>query len=238
MNLGANEAIRQIRDFLVAADVLLIDFDGPICSVFSGFPAPIVAEQLREILEPNSRMLLPIEVQRTDDPFEIYKYASRLGEREAKFIESALRAHEVEAIETASPTPGAHKLISTWASQGKKVSIVSNNSAEAVESYIFKHGLEAHIALVSSRSSFDPDELKPNPTLVFNAVEKLGATHSNCIFIGDSSSDMLAGRAAGVRTIGYANKPGKDLTLVQAGAEIVCHSMLDVETAAQLGATE
>jgi HAD superfamily hydrolase (TIGR01549 family) len=238
MTLGANETIRHISDTLATADVLLIDFDGPICSVFSEMPALIVAEQLRDILESNSLTLLPIEVQRTDDPFEVYKYAGRLGEEEARFIESALRAHEVEAIETASPTPGAHKLISTWASQGKKVSIVSNNSTEAVESYILKHRLEAHVALVSSRSSFNPDELKPNPTLVLSAVEKLGAIKSSCTFIGDSPSDMLAGRAAGVRTIGYANKSGKDLILAQAGAEIVCYSMLDVAAAAQSRTTE
>jgi phosphoglycolate phosphatase len=40
-----------------------------------------------------------------------------------------------------------------------------------------------------------------------------------------------AGRAAGVRTIGYANKPGKVEALSAAGADVILTSMLDLADA-------
>ena len=38
------------------------------------------------------------------------------------------------------------------------------------------------------------------------------------MFVGDSESDVMAGRAAGIPTIGYANRPGKRQRLAEAGA--------------------
>ena len=52
--------------------------------------------------------------------------------------------------------------------------------------------------------------MKPSPYLVRAAVGILDAHPAECTFVGDSTSDMLAGRLAGVPVIGYANKPGKD----------------------------
>lgn len=41
---------------------------------------------------------------------------------------------------------------------------------------------------------------KPLPDPVFLALERLGATPSSALFVGDSPHDMRAGRAAGVKT--------------------------------------
>lgn len=34
----------DLRDAVANARVVLLDFDGPICSIFAGHPAPAVAE--------------------------------------------------------------------------------------------------------------------------------------------------------------------------------------------------
>ena len=41
------------------------------------------------------------------------------------------------------------------------------------------------------------------------AVGILDAHPAECAFVGESTTDMLAGRVAGVPVIGYANKPGQ-----------------------------
>lgn len=53
----------------------------------------------------------------------------------------------------------------------------------------------------------------------------MGARPGECVFIGDASRDVEAGDAAGVPTIGYANKPGKDAKLAAAGAVVIVDSM-------------
>jgi phosphoglycolate phosphatase-like HAD superfamily hydrolase len=47
--------------------------------------------------------------------------------------------------------------------------------------------------------------------------------------VGDSVTDIEAGRAAGVATVGYANKPGKDVDL--AGADAVVTAMAELALA-------
>ena len=41
---------------------------------------------------------------------------------------------------------------------------------------------------------------KPEPDVIFKALEALGASPQDCLFIGDSAADMEAGRRAGVKT--------------------------------------
>ncbi|MFF1794607.1 HAD family hydrolase [Kitasatospora sp. NPDC058263] len=45
------------------------------------------------------------------------------------------------------------------------------------------------------------------------------------MFIGDAARDVEAGEAAGIQTIGYANKRGKDAKLAAAGAVVIVDSM-------------
>jgi hypothetical protein len=41
---------KQANQILAETEVLLLDFDGPICSVFAGLPAPVIADRLRRTL--------------------------------------------------------------------------------------------------------------------------------------------------------------------------------------------
>ena len=45
-------------------------------------------------------------------------------------------------------------------------------------------------------------EPKPHPEGIFTALKQLGATAENAIFVGDSDADIIAGRAAGLTTVG------------------------------------
>ncbi|GLY48046.1 HAD family phosphatase [Lentzea sp. NBRC 102530] len=199
----------KIKAVLSDAEILMLDFDGPICSVFAALPAYVVADQLREILESGGHTRFPAEIRASSDPFDVFAYAASKGSKEAKFIEAALRAHEVEAVVNAEPTDGALDLIQAWNSTGRRISIVSNNSAEAVEVYLERFGLRDQVQLVSARESPDPALLKPAPFLIRNAAEKLGVSSESCVLIGDSASDIEATLSAGAVPIGYANKPGK-----------------------------
>ena len=197
-----------IRSILGTTEALLLDFDGPVCSVFAGFPAPVVADQLRDIL-PGSGQNIPDDVRDSADPFDVLFYAVKLGPSEGRYVEAAFRAHEVEAVQSAEPTPGAHELIRTWKAANRSLAIVSNNSESAIETYLDFHGLRGGVDLISARRNADLHLLKPNKHLVTSAAQALGASPADCTFVGDSLTDAEAANAARVRFIAYVNKPGK-----------------------------
>lgn len=85
--------IDALQKLLNQKNTLLLDFDGPIGSVFAGFPARIVADQLRDLLRENGCVPLPLGIETTHDPFEVFIYAASLIESEAKQIQAALSAY-------------------------------------------------------------------------------------------------------------------------------------------------
>jgi phosphoglycolate phosphatase len=198
-----------LRRILANTEALLLDFDGPICSVFAGFPASIVADQLRQILTESSQVELPPRVAASGDPFDVLSYAATLGTDVARYVEAAFRAHELEAISTATPTPAAHDLIIKWNKSNRPLAIVSNNSIVAIETYLKIYRLKQFVEYISARSSSDVALLKPNPYLIDRAVTVLGVAATEVAFIGDSKTDIKAAKAANVKIIGYANKPWK-----------------------------
>ena len=44
--------------------------------------------------------------------------------------------------------------------------------------------------------------LKPDPAGVFEIVKELGLSKEECIYIGDTSTDMKTGKSAGLYTVG------------------------------------
>ncbi|MQA09970.1 MAG: HAD hydrolase-like protein, partial [Pseudonocardiaceae bacterium] len=194
---------------------------GPVCSLFAGIPSETVAEQLRTVLADDGHTELPENVASAHDPFDVFRNATTLGDNEARYVEAAFTAHEIEAVSTAEPTPGGHELIQTWHESGRPLAIVSNNSAAAVSTYLDLHNLRRYVKHVSARESPDAELLKPNPHLINQAVRALNIVPVDCALLGDSVTDIEASHVAAVSVLGYANKPGKRLRLSNAGADAV-----------------
>ena len=55
--------------------------------------------------------------------------------------------------------------------------------------------------------------------------------HSECVLVGDSTTDVLAGHFAGVAVIGYADKPGKAQPLADVQAAAVTTDLAEITTA-------
>lgn len=218
-----------LRDILANTDALLLDFDGPVCSVFSGFPAPVVADQLRDVLAEGGHAVLPPDVQLAVDPFAVLFYAATLGDENAHYVEAAFRALEADAILEAKPTAGSHDLIRSWKQTGRPLAIVSNNSMDAVAAYLDLHRLSAITSTVAARTSGDVRLQKPSPYLLNEAIRALEALPANCTLVGDSPTDIQAARAANVRSVGYANRPGKSeaLSILEPTAITTTMSLLD-----------
>jgi HAD superfamily hydrolase (TIGR01509 family) len=218
--------VSRLASIVKRARVLLLDFDGPVCSVFAGYPADTVAAELRHVLV-DQGISLPAELLDEPDPLEVLRYSATLNRPGVvRKVDEAFRVAEVAAVRSASPTPFAREVIVTAHQTGRQVAIVSNNSGEAVQEYLAERRLTKYVFPVIGRPVNDPSQMKPNPAVLLVAMKSLGAEASDCLMIGDSVSDIEAARAAVVSVVGYANKPGKGVRL--AGADAVVTSMAEL----------
>ncbi|GAB2565059.1 HAD family hydrolase [Kribbella endophytica] len=212
-----------LAQILSTAEAILFDFDGPICSVFDGYPAPQITHELRGLAR-QIRGGLAAALEQASSPHELLLAAADDFEL-AQRLEAALQTAELTAIETARPTPGAAESIAACIASERLVAVVSNNYAEAVLEYLTRIGLSESVSLVVGRNATDPTLMKPDPHLIQRAITTLGTAPSLCVFVGDQTTDIEAGHAAGVPTVGYANKPGKAEALTKSGADALVTTM-------------
>ena len=215
----------ELSQLLADVDAILLDFDGPVCGVFSGYPAHDVAADLVELLHRHG-IQPPHSLAGEEDPLEILRWAGSAGDQDmTRMVEDALCEAEARAVEVATPTPYGREVIVAARQAGLPVAIVSNNSAGAVTAYLVKHRLTGHVASVVGRAYADPARMKPNPEPIVRGAETVGTKPDRSVIVGDSVSDIEGGKAAGVRIIGFANRPSKSNPLHSAGAEVVVTSM-------------
>jgi D-glycero-D-manno-heptose 1,7-bisphosphate phosphatase len=119
--------------------------------------------------------------------------------------------------------PGAREAVRLWAEHGWQLAIVTNQSgvargyftlaeleavAEHIEAEIRGLGAEwagfyacPHLPTGVNEYALVCECRKPAPGLITRAARELGTAPADCWFIGDTWMDVVAGRAAGCRTI-------------------------------------
>ncbi|MGQ0573898.1 MAG: HAD family hydrolase [Pseudonocardia sp.] len=179
---------------------VLFDFDGPLCDVFVNRPAAGVARDLEGLAGRRFD---------TNDPLEVLRSVYALDQDAGHVVEDALVQAEVDAVRVSIPDAGGVAALRSFASEGRRVAIVSNNSQAAVEEFLDMHQLQQAVSIVVGRAHRRPDLMKPDPWSVRRAVEHLGVTPTDAFLIGDSMTDIEAARRAGTHCVAYANKPAK-----------------------------
>lgn len=126
-----------------------------------------------------------------------------------------------------APYEGVIPLIQKLRERGMKTAVVSNKLHQAVyelcQDY-FPDLIDETIGVS------DESERKPSPVNVYKAMEKMGVTAEECIYIGDSEVDVQTAHNAGVRCIGVTWGYRDREELSKAGAEIIKDSCSDIIT--------
>ena len=199
---------------LARADAVLLDFDGPICSLFAGYPAGPVARELRERLQRDG-VALPPGLAQGDDPHALLagftEARRKQGESEAGTrlfagrLNDWLAAAELEAVASAEETPGALEALEALVDASRAVAIVSNNAAAAVVGYLRgRTSVAEPLAPRVFGRLPDPALMKPDPTLLRSALAALDVAPGRAVLIGDAVTDAEAADRAGVGFIGFA----------------------------------
>ncbi|MEV0781883.1 HAD family hydrolase [Streptomyces sp. NPDC050423] len=210
---------------VTGARVLLFDFDGPICDVFAGLPAPQVARELTRLVAAESEAA-GAKAAETSDPIEVLGIAHEASVALGQKIEQALTTAEIRAVDVAGePTPGSVAALRAAKESSRGVAVVSNNSTQCVRAFLDRHGLGGYVAEIVGRPSEQPHLMKPNPYPLIHAAGLMQVDVSACALIGDSLTDIQAAHAAGASVIGYANKPNKAEAFVSLGANAITEDM-------------
>jgi HAD superfamily hydrolase (TIGR01509 family) len=95
--------------------------------------------------------------------------------------------------------PGIEKTLTQLKSLGYQFGIVTSSSTNALVPLEEKNLLPLFDVIITSS---DVKRKKPDPEPILSALQKLQAPREKAVIVGDTPLDILAGRAANIKTIG------------------------------------
>lgn len=202
----------EVRAAVRKANVILFDFDGPLCDLFSHTPARKVARYLESLIGQKIA---------TNDPLEVLRQSERSGRAAVGIVEDALIDAEMTAAQHGTVTPGGVAAVEAAVAAGLPVGVVSNNSREAISSFLERVKLASQVWPVIGRAHRDPTKMKPNPWPLKTALRKLDQQPEHSLYVGDSLSDIEAAHTVGMPCVAYANKHGKHAKFTSAGGLVI-----------------
>jgi HAD superfamily hydrolase (TIGR01549 family) len=196
----------NVAELLATRDHILLDFDGPVCAMFGG---AVTNHDVADRLKPLLGHVLTGEIAATHDPFDLLHYAASCDPATARADDAQFRRIESEAVATAPTTAGVAEALPALHQAGFTFTIVSNNSADAIRSFLVLHDLAEYVLGIIGRPAAELSFLRPSPFLIEQAIRSLGTSAEFCVMVGDSLADVEAAHTAGIAVIAYANKEGK-----------------------------
>jgi phosphoglycolate phosphatase len=122
---------------------------------------------------------------------------------------------------------GAEDALKRLKEAGLKLSIATNDRrTDAEESFRVAGVLHLFDAVVGADEVKNP---KPSPEMIQLACERCGSEPENTLYFGDQPTDMLAGRAAGVKAViavCYGSEPSPEISGL---ADVVVSSFDEIE---------
>ena len=149
-------------------------------------------------------------------------------ETDKKCLDSFREYYLAHMQDMTAPYEGVIPLIEKLREKGIKTAVVSNKLHQAV----YELCLDYFPGLIDEAIGVSVEaERKPSPVNVYKALEKMGVTADECIYIGDSEVDVQTSHNAGVKCIGVTWGFRDREELVEAGAEVICdncESIMDI----------
>lgn len=140
------------------------------------------------------------------------------GEGREGFIMAMNRSTaQAEMIEAAPLRPLLRGLLA----RGLKLGVATNDSEAPARAHLRAAGIEEHFGYIVG---FDSGHgAKPAPGMCNGFCKDTNLAPSQVVMVGDSRHDLLAGRAAGMRTVGVLTGMAKDGDLRSLADEVLPH---------------
>jgi pyrophosphatase PpaX len=126
------------------------------------------------------------------------------------------------------PIDGAIECVLRLLANGFLVALVSNGTREMVDEFMKHFGLEKRVHL--SLSSDDVVRAKPDPFPILYTLQYLDVVPTESVMVGDSATDIFAGRKAGLPTVGVLSGVADRSDLEACEADCIVDSVADLPT--------
>jgi phosphoglycolate phosphatase len=138
---------------------------------------------------------------------------------------AAFRTHyRAHLLDQTHLYPGVDELLDRL--QGFPKAIVTNKPYDFTIAILDGLGLRPHFPIVLGGDSLPLR--KPSPEMLLEAARRSGVPSAQCLMIGDSRIDVLAGRAAKMTTCGYLGGFRGREELVEAGTDLLFETFADL----------
>lgn len=225
-------------DLLARADLVLFDFDGPLARLFPGGGWLEVSAQVRQAAIGLGGTRLAEELGEEPDHVQCLRIVGRSAPELLAELAALCSRLELESAAEVDPWPAALPLLQQLLTRGARVAVVTNNDPAVVPLVLDRAaaGLTARLSGVYGRSPDRVDDLKPAPDLLLRALTEAAVKPVDAVFLGDSVTDVEAGRAAGVPVIGVAETAERRSQLRAAGAVAAVAGIGELRTDPAAGA--
>jgi len=124
--------------------------------------------------------------------------------------EEFFKNYEQNLVVNTRPFEGVHELIESLNTRSLAWGIVTNKSARFTDPIVQKIPLLSQAKTVISGDT--TPHAKPHPAPLLEAMKRMSLSPHECVYIGDDERDIVAGKAAGVKTVaagyGYLGDAG------------------------------
>ncbi len=206
---------------------LIFDLDGTLADTL-----PLIYESFNDAFEPiTGNVLTPDEIRAMFGPPDNYVIRNVLDpeHHEAaidRYVDTYARRHR-DLVELFA---GMAEMLAELHAQGVKLAVVTGKSRNTALMTLEILGVLDRFDVVYAGD--DVERQKPDPMALVMALDDLAhADPSSAAMIGDSAADVIAGKGAGVTTIGVLWGSPDHTELLASGPDVVCGSVADLRAA-------
>ncbi len=196
---------------------LVFDLDGTLID-----SAPDLAAALNLALKSRNQPELPVEKVRLMIGAGVPKLIERgfaahnitLDTEEIKELTGPfLEYYDAHATDLTTVYPDVVETLKKYADSPVKTGICTNKPTEAARIILQQLGIDDYIDVVMGGTSGFPK--KPDPQVVHACIREMGCAPEDCLYVGDSETDVLTARNAGLKIVvlpyGYTSTAAADL---------------------------
>lgn len=210
---------------------LCFDVDGTICDTDDAW-----VEKITDFFQPvakivkcqESRQLARWLVMAAESPMNLVMYwldTLSLDDNFARLFTRMMKRREYKNT-AFRLMRGANELL-TMAEKKYPLAVVSARDEKTTMMFLEQFSLSKHfVEVVTSQTC---ERTKPYPMPVQHAANAMGLQARDCVMIGDTTVDILAGRRAGAQTVGLLCGFGTEKELKKAGADVVLNDLEELQ---------
>jgi phosphoglycolate phosphatase len=205
-------------------DLIIFDLDGTLVNTLED-----IAASVNFTLQKLGRPLIPVDSVRQYVGDGVEMLMRRALQDRDEFLSDAVGIYKVHhsrnLLVRSRLYPSVAEVLEHF--RALPMAVISNKTSEFIQPLLDGLKISGFFRVVLGADSGLP--LKPAPDTVWNIMAELGAPKDRTVIVGDGTTDVRAGKAAGVITCSVTYGFRSEEELRKAGPDYVIHELSDLK---------